>query len=515
MASRFTANLDFSTQGQRAASAAKAAEQFTTSDTPAPDALPLEDLPQRIQDAVEAAGWDSLMPVQSRSIPIMLEERDLIVQSRTGSGKTGAFLLPLFDLLDPDGPGAQALIMSPTRELARQIAAEFEKMAGGSGLRHALVYGGVKYGPQNDALRGGAHVVIGTPGRILDHLERRTFRLDGLRALILDEADEMLSMGFYPAMRRLKGYLPSKRLSYMFSATMPAKVRNLAAEFLDSPEFLALSEGNQSVDAIDHRYYVVDGMMGKDRILVRLIEMENPDSAFIFANTKREVEYVSTFLRNFGYDADALSGDLSQKAREQVLAKIRRDDLRFLVCTDVAARGLDIDDLSHVFLYDVPVDTEAYIHRSGRTARAGKSGTAISFVTPKDKPTLHKIARNFGFEIEQHEIPTDEAVAQRVGERLTVTLEDRIRDKSNLEQERIQRFVPLVRDLAQEEPELLAGLLDELYQAQLRERQQGPEARDDEPRDESHHHEDRDDDERDDRRRGRGRRDGGRGRRRG
>lgn len=473
---RYTAVIDLTSRATKAASHEKAMAAFTEPDPPLPDATP-ETLPEPLQAALTAAGWTSLMPVQQKAIPYMLDGRDLIVQSRTGSGKTGAFLLPLFDLIDPEQRGAQVLILTPTRELARQIHEEFERMRsgpeGGEGLEAVLVYGGVKYGPQIRALKAGVQVVIGTPGRILDHLERGTFSLGDLRLLVLDEADEMLSMGFYPAMRQLKRYLPRERRSYMFSATMPPKVRSLSHQFLDDPGFLSLSVGQVSVDAIEHRYYVVDPME-KDRALARLIEMENPDSAIIFANTKRDVEYLAQFLKNYGHHADEISGDLTQGAREAVMDRIRRGRLRFLVATDVAARGIDISDLSHVFMYDVPQDPEYYVHRSGRTARAGKTGKALALTTAEDKHKLLSIARRYDIDLEEHPVPSNEDVQNRVSERMTVVLENLFRDKSNLERERLQRFVPLVGELAAEEPELLAMLVDELYHRHLHQPPDGP-----------------------------------------
>ena len=466
---RYTAVVDLTSRAQREA---KREEDLSTIAEPE-DALPeadLKKLPKAVKAAAKAAGWKSLMPVQQKAIPYVLEGRDLIVQSRTGSGKTGAFLLPLFERLDPDVPGVQALILTPTRELARQIHAEFERMQhDGARFESVLVYGGVKYGPQTQALQKGVPVVIGTPGRILDHLERRTFRLDNLRMLVLDEADEMLSMGFYPAMLQLRRYLPrerGERTSYMFSATMPPKVRSLAREFLHEPGFLSLSVGQVSVDAIEHRYYLVDPMQ-KDRTLVRLIELNNPDSAIIFANTKREVEYLAQFLKNYGYDADEISGDLTQTAREAVMDRIRKGELRFLVATDVAARGIDISDLSHVFMYDVPQDPEYYVHRAGRTARAGKTGVALVFTTAPEERVLLSIARHYEINLQRHDLPSDEDVEGRVAERMTERLEDAMRQKTNLEKERLKRFVPLVKSLAAEEPELLAMLVDEVYHRHL------------------------------------------------
>ena len=270
-------------------------------------------------------------------------------------------------------------------------------------------------------------------------------------------------MGFYPDMLKLKRYLPeADRQSCMFSATMPSRVRYLAGQFLNDPGFLSLSTGNVSVDAIEHRFYRVD-RMSKDRILARIIEMENPESAIIFANTKRDVEYLHKFLQNYGYDADSISGDLTQAAREKVMQKIRDGKLKFLVATDVAARGIDITDLSHVLMYDIPQDPEYYVHRAGRTARAGKTGTAIILISIEEQRSLLAIGQRFAIPMTQHEIPSEDDVAQRVTDRLTVVLESTFRDRSNLEKERLQRFKPLVEELANEEPELLAMLLDDLY----------------------------------------------------
>ena len=467
--SPYTQVIDLTSKAQRAVREEQAKSQFPEPDPKLPEATP-ETLPSAVRQAFEATGWPSLMPVQQKAVPYMLDGRDLIVQSRTGSGKTGAFLLPLFAVLDPTRGETQALILTPTRELARQIYGEFERMKAGTpetgALRGALVYGGVRYRTQNQELKAGAHLVIGTPGRILDHLDRRTFSLDGLSVFILDEADEMLSMGFYPAMMTLKRYLPAERQSYMFSATMPPKVRSLGQEFLSEPSFLGLSAGQISVESIEHRYYRVD-RMEKDRSLIRLIEMENPDAAIIFANTKREVEYLAQFLENYGYDVAEISGDLAQKAREEAMGRLRRGALRFLVATDVAARGIDISDLSHVFQYDVPEDPEYYIHRTGRTARAGKAGTAVTLATFEDERRLLSIARRYDFDLDKRDMPEPEEVAARVAERMVVVLEEKMRAKSNLERERLQRFIPMVEELVKEEPELMAMLVDDLYHERM------------------------------------------------
>ena len=454
--------------------------------------LDVESLPPKLREAVRSVGWAKLMPVQEQAIPYLLDGRDMIVQSRTGSGKTGGFLLPLFNLLDERQFGAQALILSPTRELARQIHEEFDRLRGDLKFSSVVIYGGVKYEAQIKSLKDGAQVIIGTPGRILDHIQQGRLILDDLRMLVFDEADEMLSMGFFPDMLKLKRYLPAKRQSCMFSATMPARVRYLSNQFLNDPVFLSLSTGNVSVDAIEHRYYRVDRMQ-KDRILVKIIEMENPDSAIIFANTKRDVEYLGTFLKNYGYDVDLISGDLSQAAREKVMQKVRDGRCRFLVATDVAARGIDITDLSHVLMYDIPQDPEYYVHRAGRTARAGKTGTAIILITIQEQRALLAIGQRYSIPMTQHDVPSEDDVAQRVTDRLTVVLEASYRDRGNLAKERLQRFLPLVENLADEEPELLAMLLDDLYHnAVHRSKESAPSAKD-ESFDDSYHHDDSDD----------------------
>lgn len=468
----FTEVIDLTTRAVQARSVELAQKSFTEPDPPIPE-VTIQDLPDRVREAVEAAGWSDLMPVQSKGIPYLLDGRDLIVQSKTGSGKTGAFLLPLFELLDQEERRTQALILTPTRELARQIYDEYLRIQGNQKMRATVIYGGVKYGPQLKALREGVQIVIGTPGRILDHLQQGNLELSSIRVLILDEADEMLSMGFYPDMRMLQRYMSGKRQSSMFSATMPPKVRSLAREFLDEPGFLSLSVGSVSVDEIEHRFYRVDAMQ-KDRVLVRIIEMENPDSAIIFANTKREVEYLGKFLTNYGYDAAFLSGDLSQQARESVMSRIRKGQLKFLVATDVAARGIDITDLSHVIQYDVPIDHEYYIHRSGRTARAGKTGTALVLTTIEDHRKLLAIGQRYGITMNEAEVPGEEDVEHRVTERLTVVLESKLRDRTNLERERLKRFLTLATELVEEEPELLAMLLDDLYHASLHDRPEIP-----------------------------------------
>ena len=425
----------------------------------------VDGLPPRLRVAVERAGWTTLMPVQARAIPRIIDGRNLMIQARTGSGKTGAFLLPLIERLDPSRRECQALILVPTRELASQVWQDAQTLLGDSGLRSVAVYGGVGYGSQVDALKGGAHVVVGTPGRVLDHLLKRTFTLDALRMLIFDEADRMLSMGFYPDMRQMKRYLPKRALhTAMFSATFPATVMRTAREFIRDPEFINLSKDHVHVSEVEHVSYLVDGM-DKDRSLVRLIETENPASAIIFCNTKAKVHYVTVVLQRFGYDADELSSDLPQTKREQVLDRVRKGNLRFLVATDVAGRGIDVPELSHVIQYEPPEDVENYVHRAGRTGRAGASGTAISLVNAGEKYALERIAKEYKFAIEMRPIPTDEDVATVVAERLTALLEAKLRERDKLQTERSARFEKLARGLADASGELplITMLLDDAY----------------------------------------------------
>jgi ATP-dependent RNA helicase DeaD len=431
--------------------------------------ISFEQLQKPLQDAAVRAGWTSLVPVQARALPYLLAGRNMMLQARTGSGKTGVFLLPLVTRLDQTRPVCQALILVPTRELARQVWQEAEKICSETGLRTVAVYGGVGYGTQTSALKEGAHIVIGTPGRVLDHLLKRTFSLEQLQTVIYDEADRMLSMGFYPDMREIQRYLPKRPLhTCMFSATFPDSVLRTAQEFIRDGEFLSLSTDHIHVTDTEHTFYIVPGM-DKDRSLVRLIEVENPASAIIFCNTKARVHYVSVVLQRFGYDADELSADLSQSDRERVLDRVRHGTLRFLVATDVAARGLDIPALSHVIQYEPPEEMEAYIHRAGRTGRAGASGVAISLVNRLEKYTLDKISRSFNIPFEERTIPSDADVAAVVAERTTGLLEAHLRERDKLQSERSRRFTPLARSLAESEEELpiIAMLLDEYYQQTL------------------------------------------------
>jgi ATP-dependent RNA helicase DeaD len=425
----------------------------------------LADLPENLRAGVALAGWKELMPVQAKAIPYLFAQRDMMIQSRTGSGKTGAYLLPILEMVNPLQPVTQALVLVPTRELAVQVAGETELLGRPSSVRSIAVYGGVGYREQLDAFKSGAHIVIGTPGRILDHLLRRSLSLDKLKFLVFDEADRMLSMGFYPDMRRVQAYLPELHVNtYMFSATFPPAVLRLTGQFMQEPGFLNLSSDHIHVTEVEHVFYAVPGM-DKDRSLVRILEIENPLSALIFCNTKMRVNYVNTVLQRFGYDADELSSDLAQAAREKVLDRVRHGSLRFLVATDVAARGIDLPELSHVIQYEPPDDPEAYIHRAGRTGRAGGSGTAITLVNAAERSSLLRIGKQFGVTIQERPLPSDEDVERVVSERAITLLEARLRGRDRLQSERMQRFLALVhsQDETEEGRDLLAMLIDDFY----------------------------------------------------
>jgi len=433
----------------------------------------IEQLAEPLRAAVQRAGWPDLMPVQARAIPYLLAGRNVMIQARTGSGKTGAFLLPMIERLDPSKNRCQALILVPTRELARQVWNEAQMICGGAGLRTVAVYGGVGYGAQNEALREGAHIVVGTPGRVLDHLLKRTFSLDHLRMLIFDEADRMLSLGFYEDMLAVKRHLPARPdrpiTTCMFSATFPPYVLRTAHQFMADPEFISLSRDHVAVSETEHIVYQVPDR-GRERALVRLLEVENPASAIIFCNTKVHVHFVTVVLQRFGYDADELSADLPQNERERVLERVRQGNLRYLVATDVAGRGIDIPELSHVIQYELPEDPESYVHRAGRTGRAGATGIAMTLISGiADKLAVDRIAKRFGVEFEERTLPSDADLEAVVAERVTALLEARLRERDNIQNERSHRFAALARSWAESDDELslLTMLIDDYYQQAL------------------------------------------------
>jgi ATP-dependent RNA helicase DeaD len=316
-----------------------------------------------------------------------------------------------------------------------------------AGIRVLPVYGGVGYGPQLQALEEGVQIIVGTPGRILDHLGNRRMDFSHVKVLILDEADEMLSLGFWPDMREIASYLPKKRRSYLFSATIPEKVRSLSRVFLRDPEFVSMSEGQETPQAIEH-FFVVTTAQEKDATLARIIEDEDPESAIIFCNTKDDVRFVTAYLQRRGFDADQISGDLSQAARELAMGRIKKGNLRLLVATDVAARGIDISELTHVISYSAPQSPEVYIHRTGRTGRAGRAGVAISLVSGLDIGNFRYLQQVNDIEITERSIPTEESILEKLRERLAVKVEHEVRALSEHDRKiKVDRFIPIVEGL--------------------------------------------------------------------
>jgi len=409
------------------------------------------DLPEDIRRGIADLGWKDPMPVQSQAIPVMRRGGDLIVQAQTGSGKTGAFGIPIATDVDPELAAPQALVLAPTRELASQISKELIALGEHRGLRCLPVYGGTAYGPQVEALEEGVHVIVGTPGRILDHLGAGRMSFDDVKMVVFDEADELLSLGFWPDMKEIRSYLPEKRQSCLFSATMPEKVLALSRAFLHEPEFISLVEGHSSPSEIDHFFYLTTAQE-KEANLRRILEYEDPDSAIIFCNTKDDVRFVTSYLQRYGFDADQISGDLTQVAREKAMSRIKAGTLRFLVATDVAARGIDISDLSHVISYAAPDSAEVYVHRTGRTGRAGKAGTALSLISGLDVGSFRNLQKVNRIEVLERPLPTEADLLERVRERLANKVEHEIRHLSPRDRAfHIERLVPLVKSMTSSE----------------------------------------------------------------
>ncbi|MEE8166462.1 MAG: DEAD/DEAH box helicase [Myxococcota bacterium] len=341
---------------------------------------------------------------------------DLIVQAQTGSGKTGAFGIPIVEAIDIELAETQAIVLLPTRELANQVAAELDQLSTHRGVRTLPIYGGVAYGPQLEGLEKGAHIVVGTPGRILDHLKNGRMDLSRTGILVLDEADEMLSLGFWPDMKEIASYLPKKRQSHLFSATMPEKVRSLSRFFLINPEDVTIEVEGGSPQMISHYYYLAPASE-KEALLARILEYEDPDSAIIFCNTKADVRFIAAYLAKRGFNIDQISGDLAQAAREKAMGKIKSGKLRFLVATDVAARGIDISDLAYVINYSTSDSPDIYVHRTGRTGRMGKAGVAISLVSGLDIGNFKHMQLVSGIKIAEKKAPTERDVARRAKRR--------------------------------------------------------------------------------------------------
>jgi ATP-dependent RNA helicase DeaD len=323
------------------------------------------------------------MPIQEQAIPILLGGRDLIGEAKTGTGKTLAFAIPIVERIDPASHGVQSLILTPTRELAEQVCGEIKKVSYQKRLRVGAFYGGKAIQPQARMLQQGIHIAVGTPGRVLDLIGRNMLRLDKVRMFVLDEADRMLDMGFIDDIREIIGHLPQERQTMLFSATIPEQIRDLTLSIMHDPEIISVKSEERTVDEVGQFYYETS-RSGKFDTFSEVLKRESPESAIIFCNTKRWADTLGGLMNRRGFKAEVLHGDLSQNQRDRVMEGFRQKRIRFLIATDVAARGLDIDDVSHVINYDIPREKENYVHRIGRTGRAGKSGKAISFITSNE-----------------------------------------------------------------------------------------------------------------------------------
>jgi len=363
--------------------------------------------------AVVQMGYEEATHIQSQTIPALLSGADVVGQSQTGSGKTAAFALPAIESVDVRLRAPQVLILCPTRELAVQVAEEVAKLASfKKGVREIPIYGGQSYDRQLRGLRDGAQIIIGTPGRVMDHLERRTLKLDQVKMVILDEADRMLDMGFLDDIRTILKQAPSDRQTVFFSATLPRPIQDLIKTFTKNPVNVTIETQALTMPAIDQVYYEVDRRSKLD-VLCRLIDLQDIKFGIIFCATKMMVDELTEHLAARGYAADKMHGDMTQAMRERVIAKFRKRGLEFLVATDVAARGLDVDDVEVVFNYDLPHDGDDYIHRIGRTGRAGRSGRAITFVSGREIYKMQSIIRFTKSKIRRERIPSEEEVEKK------------------------------------------------------------------------------------------------------
>jgi ATP-dependent RNA helicase DeaD len=397
--------------------------------------------------SLDAMGYRAPTEVQAETLPRALAGKDLVVQSRTGTGKTAAFGIPIAERVDPAADHVQAVALAPTRELAMQVARELSEIGRGRGVKVETIYGGDSMDRQLEGIRAGAHVIVGTPGRVLDHLRRKTLRFDGVKTLVLDEADRMLDMGFAVEMGQIMEYMPAERQTLLFSATVPLGIRGLIYHYLSEPEWVLLSEDQIYVKEVEHLYCLTP-KLHKEATLYKLLEYENPASSMIFCNTREETRQVHAFLAGKGMPASMLSSDLPQKKRERVMARFRSGEIRHLVTTDVASRGIDIEDLSHVFIFSTPDSPEQYIHRAGRTGRVGKSGRAISLVSAHDLMNFNRLVRRYHVEVGELSVPSDEEVTARKVERIVTRL---AAEGQNLPLDDFAEFAPIARRIAEHE----------------------------------------------------------------
>ena len=380
--------------------------------------------------SVKRMGFEEATPIQEGTIKFGLEGRDIIGQAQTGTGKTAAFGIPLIEKIDPKITTIQGLIIAPTRELAIQVSEEIYRIGQDKRVKILSVYGGQEIGRQIRALKNNPHIIVGTPGRILDHINRRTLKLDNVQTLILDEADEMLNMGFIEDINTIMESCPAERQTLLFSATMPKPIQKIAEKFMKNPEIVKIQSKEMTVENIE-QFYVKSHEREKFDILSRVINVHQPELAIIFGRTKRRVDELAHALSIRGYIAEGIHGDLSQSKRMSVLKQFKDNKIDILVATDVAARGLDITGVTHVYNYDIPQDPESYVHRIGRTGRAGKSGVAVTFVTPREMGYLRIVEETTKKRMSPLRPPSsDEALVGQ--QRLAVESLGEMVDKNNI-----------------------------------------------------------------------------------
>jgi len=370
------------------------------------------DLRREVMQAILELGYEEPTPIQAQTIPLLLSGKDVVAQAQTGTGKTAAFVIPIVERIEPSNRAVQAMVLVPTRELAMQVAEASFALSRFRRIDVLPIYGGQAYDRQLRGLRKGVHVVVGTPGRVIDHIRRGTLRLDGVRTVVLDEADEMLDMGFFEDIEFILEQTPKERQTALFSATIPPRVEALARRYLREPLYIAIAREERTVPQT-HQVYYETAESGKLEALTRVLDLETPRSAIVFCRTKRAVDEVASALQARGYAADGIHGDLSQPQRERVLQSFRENRIEILVATEVAARGLDLPDVTHVINYDIPDDPDAYIHRIGRTGRMGRKGEAITFVAPRETRLLRFIESQIHKKLKPMRLPAPGDIAAR------------------------------------------------------------------------------------------------------
>ncbi|MDR1204892.1 MAG: DEAD/DEAH box helicase [Peptococcaceae bacterium] len=382
---------------------------------------------KKVAQALSEMGFEEPTPIQAQAVPLIMQGQDVIGQAQTGTGKTAAFGIPIIEHISAGSPSVQALIMTPTRELAVQVAEEINRIGHNKKIKVLPVYGGQPIDRQLRSLRMGVHVVIGTPGRVLDHLDRRSLKLGSVKTVVLDEADEMLDMGFVDDIESILQQVPDPHQTLLFSATMPEPIRVLSRKYLKSPEFISINRETLTVPQTQQFYYEVTHG-SKAETLCRILDYENYESCIVFCRTKRGVDELVATLQTRGYDAEGLHGDLTQAQRDKTMKKIRQGDVDILVATDVAARGLDIERVSHVINYDIPQDPESYVHRIGRTGRAGREGVALTLIIPQEYKHLRLIEKLIRSRIQRATPPTFQEILEQQKQMVHKQIEDILRE---------------------------------------------------------------------------------------